>query len=552
MGIFNRKKRPIIEATPPGIRPRLRINNGTAIDPLLPPPPPNLTLSFGKSAIEQFKADGMGGVRQEVQQLLGDSKFGHYTFRLGQQDAHLNPQVVSGADIIRNTPIYVADNEVVKKANFPLHLQNRGAGQFFAIGTHTDSQIRENIDEVSRIENLPGLSSVTRQTYGHPQIESFIHIIPKNTRSKNVRTRAIHLADTTFHELGHAVSSHAGRAPLDDTQLYYGQQLLLEHLSGDTVPDSTLLVGRTTPINTVADYLGETLGTKLRQNAIEEARADTMNFVGRAMRGDVQSFLKPMTTPADSDPWMAAMETGEIDLASIYHYKGVLSGAYAKPFAGYVDGSLDIPQRAIPTNGLHGIELFHDSALSVLSKHPEWSTLDDLGRSKVMARVTTVGEARAQAAYLAHLAAPEGMEEHAAATLIEGVQSNVKSFDEHGIRFMSMIREEIENAGGLNATMLTAESPDKTIVAKTFGKLMQRSVKQGIEMVRENAPMGSVSSIRSIKGVAKAAHEGSYAVTESLKAIGKEAGAKAPIMSAQTFHRMLESAATAVAVMRKA
>lgn len=551
MGIFNRKKRPIIEATPPGIRPRLRINNGTAIDPLLPPPPPNLTLSFGKSAIEQFEADGMGGVRQEVQQLLGHSRFGHYTFRLGQQDAHLNPQVVSGADIIRNTPIYIADNEVVKKANFPLHLQNRGAGHFFAIGTHTDSQIRENIDEVSRIENLPELSSVKRETHGYPQIESFIHIIPKDTRAKDVRTRAISLADTTFHELGHAVSSHAGRAPFDETQLYHMQQLLFEHLSGDTVPDSTLLVGRRVPINTVADYLGETLATKLRQNAIEEARADTMNLVGRAMRGDVNSFLKPMTTPADSGPWMAAMQAGELDIISAYHYRGVFSGAYARPFAGYVDGSLDIPQRAIPTYGLDSIEVFHDRALSVLSKHPEWSTLDESGRANVMERVATVAEARAQAAYLAHVAAPEGMEEHAAATLIHGVQSNVKSFDKHGIRFMSMIREETENAGGLNATMLTAESPDKTIVAKTFGNLMQRSVKQGIEMVRENAPMGSVSSIRSMEGVAKAAHEGSYAVTESLKAIGKEAGARQPIITAKTLERMLESAATAVAVMRK-
>jgi hypothetical protein len=101
-------------------------------------------------------------------------------------------------------------------------------------------------------------------------------------------------------------------------------------------------------------------------------------------------------------------------------------------------------------------------------------------------------------------------------------------------------------------TATDATSPDKTIVAKTLGRFMQRSVSKGIKNVRENAPMGSVSSIRSIKGVAKAAHEGSYAVTESLKAIGKEAGAKAPIMSAQTFHRMLESAATAVAVMRKA
>jgi len=555
MGIFNRGKRSTIKVTPPVIKSRLRINNGTAIDPLLPPPTPNLTFNFGKSAIKQFKDDGMGDVPKEVQQLLEDSGFGHYTFWLDPQDGHLNPQAVSGADVIRKTPIYIADNKVIKKANFPSHLELRadGGGHHFKIGLQTDSQIIKNIDEVSRIENLPELSSANRETYGLSQIENFIHISPKNRMSQNARTKAIRLVDTTFHELGHAVSSLAGRAPLDESQLYHRQQLLLEHLSGDMVPDSTLLVGRTTPINTVADYLGETLGTRLRQNAIEEARADTFNFVGRAMRGDVPSFLKPMTRPQDSEPWMAAMQAGEIDLSSAYHYRGVISGVYSKPFVGYIDGINDIPQRAIPTNGLHGLELFHDSALSVLSKHPEWSTLDELGRAKVMQRVATVSEARAQAAYLAHLAAPEGMEQHAASTLIDGVRSNVKAFDEHGVRFMSMIREEVEHAGGLNATMLTAThttSPDKTIVAKTLGGFMQGSVRQAIELGRENAPMGSVSSIRSIKGVAKAAHEGSYAVTESLKAIGKEAGAKAPIMTAKTLERMLESAAMAVAVMR--
>jgi hypothetical protein len=551
MGIFD-GRRPRIKVDPP--RPRLRINNGTVIDPLLNPPAPNLTLSFGKSAIEQFEADGMGDVRKEVQQLLGDSRFGHYTFRLGQQDAHLNPQVVSGADVIRKTPRYIADNEVIKRANFPSHLEVSGVGHHFAIGTHADSQIRENIDEVSRIENLPELSSVKRQTYGNPQIESFIHINPKDIQSKDARIRAIRLADTTFHELGHAVSFHAGRASLDKTQLYYRQQLLLEHLSGDTVPNSTMLIGRTTPISTVADYLGETLGSQLRQNAIEESRADTMNFVGRAMRGDIQSFLKPIDTLEDRAPWQAAMQTGEIGSSSGYHYRGVLSGAYAKPFAGYVGGINDIPQRAIPTTGLHGLELFHDSTLSVLSKHPEWSSLDELGKANLMARVTTVGEARAQAAYIAHLAAPEGMEEHAAATLIEGVQSNIKAFDKHGINFMSMIREEVENAGGLNATMLTAESPDKTIVAKTLGRFMQRSVSLGIKLEREKAPIGSVSSIRSIKGVGKAAvNDGHYVATESLQAIAKATanGPRKPIMTATTLQRMLESAATAVAVMRK-
>ena len=551
MGIFNRQKRPIIKVTPPVIRPRIRINNGTAIDPLSPPPPPNLTFNFGKSAIEQFEADGMGDVRKEVQQLLAESRFGHYTFKLGQQDAHLNPKVVSGADIIRNTPIYIADNEAAKRANFPSHLQNRSAGQFFAIGTHADSKIRKNIDELSIIENLPALSSTKRETYGHPQIESFIHISPKDVRAKNVRTRAIRLLDTGFHELGHAVSSHAGKAPIDKGERYYRQELLLNHLSGDMVPNSTLLVGRRAPINTVADYLGETLGLQLRQDAIEEARADTMNFVGRAMRGDVQSFLKPIDTLEDRAPWQAAMQAGEIGVASGYHYRGGFSTGYARPFKGYIVGPGPI-QSAVPTGGAEYLGDFHDNVISALSKHPEWSTLSDGGRSKLMARVTTVGEARAQAAYLAHLAAPEGMAEHAAATLIRGVQTNIKEFDKHGIKFMSMIREEVEHAGGLNATMLTAESPDKTIVAKTLGRFMQRSVSKGIKIEREKALMGSVSSIRSINGVAKAAREGSYAVTESLKAIGEEAGAKAPIMSAKTFKRMLESADTAVSVMRKA
>lgn len=554
MGIFNRRKRPTIKVTPPVIRPRIRFNNGTAIDPLSPPPPPNLSFNFGKSAIEQFEADGMSDVRREAQQLLAESRFGHYTFWLDPQDGHLNPQAVSGADIIRNTPIYIADNEVVKRANFPSHLQNRSAGQFFSIGTHADSKIRKNIDEVSIIENLPALSSTKRETYGHPQIESFIHISPKDHRTTNVRTRAIRLVDTAFHELGHAVSSHAGKAPINKTERYYRQELLSDHLSGDMVPSSTLLVGRRAPINTVADYLGETLGVQLRQHAIEEARADTFNFVGRALRGDVQSFLKPMDTLEDRAPWQAAMEADEISVASGYHYRGGISTGYATPFKGYIVGPGPI-KSAVPTGGAEYLGEFHDDVISALSKHPEWSTLSDGGRSKLMARVATVGEARAQAAYLAHLAAPEGMAEHAAATLIAGVQTNIKEFDNHGIDFMSMIEEEIEHAGGFNATMLTATdaaNPDKTIVAKTLGRFMQRSVIQGTRMEREKALMGSVSSIRSINGVAQAAREGSYAVTESLKAIGEEAGAKAPIMSAKTFHRMLESAATAVAVMRKA
>ena len=44
MGIFD-GGRPRIKVDPP--RPRLRINNGTSIDPLIAPAIPNINLSFG-------------------------------------------------------------------------------------------------------------------------------------------------------------------------------------------------------------------------------------------------------------------------------------------------------------------------------------------------------------------------------------------------------------------------------------------------------------------------------------------------------------------------
>jgi hypothetical protein len=117
-----------------------------------------------------------------------------------------------------------------------------------------------------------------------------------------------------------------------------------------------------------------------------------------------------------------------------------------------------------------------------------------------------------------------------------------------------MIREEIENAGGLNATMLTAESPDQTIVAKTLGTFMERAVRQATRLEREKTPIGSISSIKAIKGVTKAARDGgSYAITESLRTIGEatQAAPRSAVMTATTLERMLESAATALKVVRK-
>jgi hypothetical protein len=117
-----------------------------------------------------------------------------------------------------------------------------------------------------------------------------------------------------------------------------------------------------------------------------------------------------------------------------------------------------------------------------------------------------------------------------------------------------MFREEAENAGGLNATMLTAESADQTIVAKSFGTWMKRAINQANRTARAEAPIGSISSIKAIKGVGKAARDGgSYAITESLRAVGKagEAAPRSAVMTATTLERMLESAATALKVVRK-
>jgi hypothetical protein len=143
------------------------------------------------------------------------------------------------------------------------------------------------------------------------------------------------------------------------------------------------------------------------------------------------------------------------------------------------------------------------------------------------------------------------MEESAAIGLIGGIQSNIRNFDSHGINFLQMFREEAENAGGLNATMLTAESADKTIVAKTFGSWMKRAIKNATGTEREMSSIGSVSSIKAIKGVGKAAvGGGSYAITESLRAVGKaaEAAPRSAVMTASTLERMLESAKAALKV----
>jgi hypothetical protein len=117
-----------------------------------------------------------------------------------------------------------------------------------------------------------------------------------------------------------------------------------------------------------------------------------------------------------------------------------------------------------------------------------------------------------------------------------------------------MFREEAENAGGLNATMLTAESADQTIVAKSFGTWMKRAINQANRTARAEAPIGSISSIKAIKGVGKAAMDGgSYAITESLRTIGEatQAAPRSAVMTATTLERMLESAATALKVVRK-
>jgi hypothetical protein len=117
-----------------------------------------------------------------------------------------------------------------------------------------------------------------------------------------------------------------------------------------------------------------------------------------------------------------------------------------------------------------------------------------------------------------------------------------------------MFREEAENAGGLNATILTAESADRTIVAKSFGTWMKRVINHANKTERAEAPIGSISSIKAIKGVNKAAMDGgSYAINESLRAIGKgaQAAPRSAIMTATTLERMLQSAATALNVVRR-
>jgi hypothetical protein len=340
--------------------------------------------------------------------------------------------------------------------------------------------------------------------------------------------------------------------------MYQRLGLLDQHFSAGTVPVSTLAVGQPIHINTVADYLGETLGTTLKQRGIEESRADTMAIVARAMNGDSKWLLKPATgTPAETELWQSLWQSGEITPTSGYHNKAAFIRTYAEPFSKYLpdvdspDGSLPLPTRAGAASTMH---TFHDSALQMFERHPTWHTMDDAGKSKLMSRVASVAEARTKAAYLAHLAAPEAMGESAAISLIMGLQTNVESFDRHGINFLQMFREEAENAGGLNATMLTAESADQTIVANSFGTSIKRVIKSANANERKIAPVGSISSIKAIRGVGKAAMDGgSYAITESLRAVGKagEAAPRSAVMTATTLERMLESAATALKVVRK-
>ena len=561
MGIFD-GRRPTIKVDPP--RPRLRINNetgvdpadiakrvaeardrisaGRAIDPLLPPPIPKINLSFGRSVMPKLQDSGLQDLPNQLQSLVSKTDFGKYKFTFSQQDAHLNPQVVSGADVIRNTPIYFADNDAIRKVGFPENLEV-AAAHHFTVGT----SIKQKIDELGRVENLPTLSINNRST----QIEGMIHINPiRHVSNLN------QLNDTVFHELGHAVSAQAGRTSLTYDSMYSKLGLIGDHFSAGTVPGSTIAVGQPVHINTVADYLGETLGTTLRQHAIEEARADTTSMVARAIGGDQRYLLKPITEKTtDADMWQTLWQKGEITPTSAYHYKGSLLNNYAQPFSDYVPfvdrDLLPIPK---PLGGSTRMHVMHDNVLSIFERNPQWHTMGDKEKSKLMARVSTVAEARARAAYLAHLAAPEGMEESAAASLITGLQTNIRNFDSHGINFLKMFREEAENAGGLNATMLTAESADQTIVAKSFGSWMKRAIKNAIGVEREMAPIGSISSIKAIKGVTKAAMDGgSYAITESLRAVGKagEAAPRSAVMTATTLERMLESAATALKVVRK-
>ena len=570
MGIFD-GRRPTIKVDPP--RPRLRINNGTgvdpadiakrvteardrisvvrAIDPLLPPPIPKINLSLGRSLAPKLQAEGLEDLPNQLQSIISKADFGKYKFTFGQQDSLLNPKVVSGADVIRNTPIYLAGNEGVRQAGFSKSLEVAYAHHFSVDGPH----ITEKISKLARIENLPTL---TRRD-GQVPIEGFIHIDPTNVGNfGELSSKVEKIANTTFHELGHAVSSQAGRSQVSSAELYKRSQLILDHFkSGGTVPNSTLAVGQPVNLNTIADYFGETLGTRLKQNAIEEARADTMNMVGRAMRGNADYSLQPITgTIEEKNLWQTLWREEKITAPSSYHYKASFLSHYATPFSQYhsfVD-SPNGPPIVKKIGGISTLEDLHDNVIRVFERHPEWSNIGEKEKSRLMSRVATVADARAKAAYLAHLAAPEGMEQSAAVSMIMGLQTNVESFDRNGINFLQMFREEAENAGGLNATMLTAESADQTIVAKSFGSWMKRVISSANATEREKAPIGSISSIKGIRGVGKAAaNDGSYAVTESLRAVGKgaQAAPRSAVMTATTLERMLESAATALKVVRK-
>ena len=551
MGIFD-GRRPTIKVDPP--RPRLRINNGTAVDPLLPPSVPNIDLNFGRSVMPQLKAQGLEDLPNQLQGLVSKAQFGKYKFTFGQQDGLLNPKVVSGADVIKNTPIYLAANEGVRQVGFPKHLElgPTSAGHYFDVGP----DMRMAMEKLGDIEDIPTLNNQYQRSVRQ---EGFIHINPLAPIHPQRSAEAVvsRLGGTVFHELGHAVSEQAGRSLITSKQLHHRTQLIYDHFSGGLVPDSTLAVGQPVNINTVADYLGETLATRLRQSGIEEARADTMSLVSKAMRGDINYTLRPITgETADADMWRKLWYSEGITVPSSYSHRGVFISTYAQPFAQYINpidsqNGLPVPVKSGGTGTVAG---FHDDVLNILGRHPEYYSLSDKEKSRLMSRVATVAEARTQAAYLAHLAAPEQMQESAAVSLINNIQSNVKSFDSHGINFLKMFREEAENAGGLNATMLTAESADQTIVAKSFGTWMKRAISHANRTARAEAPIGSISSVKAIKGVNKAAvGGGSYAITESLRAIGEatQAAPRSAVMTATTLERMLESAATALKVVRK-
>ena len=547
MGIFDRG-RPRIKVDPP--RPRLRINNGTAIDPLLPPSIPNIDLNFGASIMPQLKAEGLEDLPNQLQSLVSKAEFGKYKFTFSQQEGLLNPKVVSGADIIGNTPIYLAGNEGIKQVGFPEQLEVGPGAHHFVVGPY----MRTDIEKLGKVENLPTLKNKRSVP-----VEGFIHINPIGPVHPLRSAEAVvsKLGSTVFHELGHAASEQAGKSLVTSKQLHHRTELIFDHFSGGMVPGSTLAVGQPVNINTVADYLGETLATRLKQNAIEEARADTMSLVSKAMSGDTNHTLRPITgQEADKDMWRKLWHSEGITAPSGYSHRGVFTSIYAEPFSQYIpsvdsQNGLPVPVKSGRTGTVAG---FHDDVLKIFERHPQWHSVGDKEKSRLMSRVATVAEARAQAAYFAHLGTPENMQESVAVSLITNMQSNVKSFDSHGINFLQMFREEAENAGGLNATILTAESADRTIVAKSFGTWMKRVINHANKTERAEAPIGSISSIKAIKGVNKAAmDEGSYAINESLRAIGKgaQAAPRSAIMTATTLERMLQSAATALNVVRR-